>query len=221
MALVVCIETAAPLSMVAFGDGTGVLHEETPGSGRTEGPVFLHGALRRGLDAIGAAAGDIEAVAVDLGPGGLTATRGGVTFANTLSWALGRPLVPLDYFDLVARETGSPSTVICIRPTTGGRGFFQERRGGRCGPLVVDDLARLVRHAVASRKAFVLVGVVPEEVASLFPGAAVGARTVTASTLVAEAGEALAGGRFSREPVVPLTTLSPAVVSLSEVGGDG
>ena len=107
MALIVCVETAAPSIMVALGDGERVLYEESPATGRVEGPVFLHGAVCRGLDAIGSKARDIDAVAIDLGPGNLTATRGGVTFANALAWGLAKPLLPLDYFDLVApRDRG-------------------------------------------------------------------------------------------------------------------
>ncbi len=222
MALIVCVETAAPSIMVALGDGDRVLYEESPATGgRIEGPVFLHGAVCRGLDAIGSKARDIDAVAIDLGPGNLTATRGGVTFANALAWGLAKPLLPLDYFDLVARETGVSSTVVCVRPTTAGKGFQEEFSGSCRGPLMVDDLARLARHCFASHENFVLAGVVTSEVAAFFPGVRVGARTASSSTLMRLAGEAFAEGRHSLEPLEPLTTRSASVVSLSGGIGDG
>ena len=221
MALIVCVETAAPSIMVALGDGKRVLYEESPATGRIEGPVFLHDAVCRGLDSIGSKARNIDAVAVDLGPGSLTATRGGVAFANALAWGLTKPLLPLDYFDLVARETGTTSTVVCVRPTTAGKGFQAERSGSQRGPLMVDDLARLARHCFASHEDFVLAGVVTAEVAVLFPGVRVGARTASSSTLMCLAGEAFVEGRHSFEPLEPLTTRSASVVSLSGDNGDG
>lgn len=210
MTTILCIETAAPAIRVALGDSGRVLFEDTPEGGRVDGPVYLGDAVRRGLAGTGLRKGDIGAVAVDLGPGGLTATRGGVTFANALAWGLGIPLVPLDYFDLVMAETGGPSTVVCIRPTTAGEGFFREGEG----PLVVDDLATLARQCRARPADIVLAGVVTPDVTALFPESGIGAAEASAATLVRCAGEAFAAGQCTREPLEPLTAASLAA------GGD-
>lgn len=210
MTAILCIETAAPAIRVVFGDSGRVLFEDTPEGGRVDGPVYLGDAVRRGLAGTGLRKGDIGAVAVDLGPGGLTATRGGVTFANALAWGLGIPLVPLDYFDLVTAETGAPSTVVCIRPTTAGQGFFREGEG----PLVVDDLATLARQCRARPADIVLAGVVTPDVTALFPESGIGAAEASAATLVRCAGEAFAAGQCTREPLEPLTAASLAA------GGD-
>ena len=93
MTTVICLETAAPSPMVVLGDDAdGVLFADTA-QGRVEGPVFLRDNVLRALKEQALAPGEIDAVAVDLGPGGLTATRCGVTFANALAWALERPLI--------------------------------------------------------------------------------------------------------------------------------
>ncbi len=196
--------------MVAFGESGQVLFEDRPDGGRVDGPVYLADAVRRGLAGTGLRKGDIGAVAVDLGPGGLTATRGGVTFANALAWGLGAPLIPLDYFDLVTAETQATSTVVCIRPTTAGQGFFREGEG----PLMVDDLATLSRQCRARPADIVLAGVVTPEVTALFPGSGIGAAEASAATMVRCAGEAFAAGQRSLEPLEPLTAASLAV------GGD-
>ncbi len=206
MTTILCIETAAPSIMVALGDSGRVLFEDRPDGGRVEGPVYLADAVRRGLAGTGLRKNDIGAIAVDLGPGGLTATRGGVTFANALAWGLGIPLVPLDYFDLVTAETRASSTVICIRPTTAGQGFFREGEG----PLMIDDLAALARQCRARPADIVLAGVVTPEVAALFPGSGAGAAGASADTLVRHAGEAFAAGRGTHEPLEPLTAASLA-----------
>jgi len=207
---ILCIETAAPSIMVAFGDSDRVLFEDRPEGGRVDGPVYLADAVRRGLAWTGLRKGDIDAVAVDLGPGGLTATRGGVTFANALAWGLGIPLVPLDYFDLVTAETRASSTVVCIRPTTAGQGFFREGEE----PLMVDDLATLARSCRDRQPDIVLAGIVTPDVTALFPGTRIGAVAASAVTLVRCAGEAFAAGHCTHEPLEPLTAASLAA------GGD-
>lgn len=61
---------------------------------------------------------DIGRVFVDIGPGGLGATRTTVAFANAYGYARDIPVIGINAFDLigfhVARETGQP--VVCIRP---------------------------------------------------------------------------------------------------------
>ncbi len=206
MTTILCIETAAPSIMVAFGESGRVLFEDSPEDGMVDGPVYLGDAVRRGLDGTGLRKCDVDAIAVDLGPGGLTATRGGVTFANALAWGLGVPLVPLDYFDLVTAETGACSAVVCIRPTTAGQGFFREGEG----PLMVDDLATLARHCRARMPDIVLAGIVTPDVTALFPGSRIGAAAASTATLVRCADKAFASGHTTREPLEPLTAASLA-----------
>ncbi len=196
--------------MVAIGKSGRVLFDERPDGARVDGPVYLGDAVRRGLAGSGLHVNDIGAVAVDLGPGGLTATRGGVTFANTLAWGLGIPLVPLDYFDLVTAETRTAATVVCVRPTTAGQGFFREGKG----PLVVDDLATLSRQCRTPVADIALAGVVTPEVMALFAGSGTGASEASAATLVRCAHEAFAAGQCTQEPLEPLTAASLAA------GGD-
>ena len=133
-----------------------------------------------------------------------------MTFANALAWGLGAPLIPLDYFDLVTAETQASSTVVCVRPTTAGQGFFREGEGS----LMVDDLATLSRQCRARPADIVLAGVVTPDVTALFPGSGIGAAEASAATLVRCAGEAFAAGQWIHEPLEPLTAASVAA------GGD-
>ncbi len=204
MTTILCIETAAPEILVALGDTGRVLFEDRAAGRRVDGPVYLHDAVCRGLAGAGLGKDDLDAVAVDVGPGGLTATRGGVTFANALAWGLGIPLVALDYFDLVTAETRALSTVVCIRATTAGQGFFREGEG----PLMVDDLATLARQCRARLADITLAGIVTPEVAALFPDARTGAAAARAATLVRCADEAFAAGHCTHDPIEPLTAAS-------------
>ena len=213
MTTIVCIETAAPSITVAIGGANRVLFADKPHGPRVDGPVYLGDAVRRGLALSGLHADDVSAVAVDLGPGGLTTTRGGVTFANTLAWGLGIPLLALDYFDLVVAETRTTATVVCVRPTRAGQGFFREGNG----PLVVDDLATLSRQCRSPVADIALAGVVTPEVTALFAGAATGASEASPATLVRCAHEAFAAGRGVHEPLEPLT----AALVTARGGGRG
>lgn len=68
--------------------------------------------------ATGLAPADLGAIFVDIGPGGLGATRGSVAFANALGHGLGIPVCGVPAFALLGAhleaETGKP--VLCLRP---------------------------------------------------------------------------------------------------------
>jgi len=212
MSLVLAIETAAPEPVVALGDASGVLWQDTP-EGRMEGPVFLRRAVREALAASGRSKSDIAAVAVDLGPGGLTATRSGVTFANALAWGLRKPLVALGYFDLVGRETARATgrVAACVRPTTEGDAFMALHDGKDLGALRFGNLEQLTALAHQDADAPVAAGVVTQAVEALFADRD-GVRVPSAETLVSRALELLSAGTVSPDPLEPVTNQSPGVI---------
>ena len=215
MTLVLAIETAAPAPVVALGDESGVLFEDAP-RGRVEGPVWLRRAVREAVAGRGLALGEIDAVAVDRGPGGLTATRGGVTFANALAYGLGRPLVALGYFDLVGRQSwdGTGPPVACVRPTTAGEAFLALFGADGLGPLWFGDLGTLAAMAKAERADVAAAGVVTPAVAALFGRRPAGASVPSARALVDRALALVAAGAGAADPLEPLTSASPAVTRI-------
>ena len=115
-------------SSAAFGlglmDDRGTLLKQVRGEGRTPlsrdlGALF-HSLLKDAGGARGLAA--FKAILVDLGPGGLSSTRAGVSFANGLAFGAAIPLFGVSALDLLmahARETWS-GPLLCMRPAQGG-----------------------------------------------------------------------------------------------------
>ena len=89
---------------------------------------------------------DIDYIAVDIGPGRLSATRSGVSFANALSFSLNRPIIPLSYFELVTYEIAlkTSSPIIEVVESSNGMGYLSYSRDGLVTSMtyknIVDEL---------------------------------------------------------------------------------
>jgi tRNA threonylcarbamoyladenosine biosynthesis protein TsaB len=89
------------------------------GEGAARGRGLLpavEGLLRAG----GLRVGDLEAIVVDVGPGGFTGVRVGVTAAKTLAFALARPAVPVTSLEALVESCPDPGPVLALRDA--GRG---------------------------------------------------------------------------------------------------
>ncbi len=115
-------------SSAGFGlglmDDGGTLLKQVRGEGRAALSRDL-GALFRSLLAdagVARSLAALEAILVDIGPGGLSSTRAGVSFANALAFGATIPLFGVSALDLLmahARETWS-GPLLCMRPAQGG-----------------------------------------------------------------------------------------------------
>lgn len=85
---------------------------------------------------------DVDRIAVDIGPGNLTAVRTGVAYANGLAFALGARVATADSLELLAAQVDGPA--LCLRNAGGGRVYAYLDGTYRHGPLrdVVTDLVR-------------------------------------------------------------------------------
>lgn len=88
--LVLGLDTSTPAVSVALVDGDRVLAEQVVVDARRHGELLAQG-IRNALADAGVGRGDLEAIAVGLGPGPFTGLRVGVVTAATLSDALGIP----------------------------------------------------------------------------------------------------------------------------------
>lgn len=85
--------------------------------------------------------GKIDAIAVATGPGRFTSTRIAATYANTLAWSIGKPVVGVTLFEAFAARLTSEKipdgTVTLAFPAARGEFYIQEFqwRNGICGSL--------------------------------------------------------------------------------------
>ncbi len=69
---------------------------------------------------------DISEIIVDLGPGGLSATRAGVSFANALAFGLSTKLAGVSALELQMLDLrrNSDAPILSLRPAAGGDAFW-------------------------------------------------------------------------------------------------
>jgi tRNA threonylcarbamoyl adenosine modification protein YeaZ len=110
---------------------------------------------------------DVSRIAVDVGPGNLTAVRTGVAYGNGLAFALGAGVATANSLELMAAQAGPTVPVLCLRTAGAGRAYAGWFAGGdatyRHGPLA--EVVRAVRGPEV-----VVAGDFRAEVADLLPG---------------------------------------------------
>lgn len=106
---ILAIETATPASSVALGDGTELAAMALKVDRRGHVP-FLIPAIDFCFKQAGWSRGDIEVVAVDIGPGPFSGIRAGVATAQAVAAAIGAPIVTI-----------TSLTAIALRAATGRR----------------------------------------------------------------------------------------------------
>jgi tRNA threonylcarbamoyladenosine biosynthesis protein TsaB len=178
MRLVLAIEASSRTYAVAVGAG------ELPSAqraSRRDAPGFagVGDLVAQTLAAHDAAFSDIEAIAVDVGPGGLSSIRAAVAYANGLAFSLGVPVFPVSSLELmaIAARRVRRGPLLCLKRGTGGNtyaGLFvageingegAELRHGPASAIVPELAARLEAVGVA--------GVPAGDVAGFLPGVTV------------------------------------------------
>lgn len=165
------VETSTATFAAALTDGDRTLTRDLRGARPAERD--LPGLVAGLLAEAGCGFADLDRVAVDVGPGNLTAVRTGVAYANGLAFALGIGVATADALELMARQAGTPA--LCLRNAGGGRayaGLFGAGAGYRHGPL-----AEVV--AAVTGPEVTVAGDFRAEVAELLPGVLVNDSGVT------------------------------------------
>ena len=111
------LQNSAGQMSVGLADGGDVLFQSEDYS-ELKGVRNIEVNVSAALAHSGKSIADIECVFVDIGPGGLGATRTTVAFANALGFARDISIIGINAFELIgfhaAQLTGKP--VVCIRP---------------------------------------------------------------------------------------------------------
>lgn len=131
MSVFLAIETSSNVPAVALS-----VHGEVLFNSATRPDPVLNADLgtlaAEALLAGGVTARDLTAVGVNTGPGGLGAIRGGVAFANALTYGRGIPVKGFNLFEIVGRQLAGPAdaAVIGAVPAAGENVYLGLYRNG-------------------------------------------------------------------------------------------
>ena len=122
MTLSLSIETSTAIFAAALADSGEIVAvralEGVPPA-RRDLPALVAGLLAEA----GHTFADLGRVAVDVGPGNLTAVRTGVAYADGLAFALGLGIATADSLELMAAQAGGGTPVLCLRNAGAGRAY--------------------------------------------------------------------------------------------------
>lgn len=129
------IETSTEIGGIALAEDEVLLGEITLHlQGKfSEG---LIGALKWLLETTGVELGEIEGIAVGLGPGSFTGLRVGLAFAKGLAFSLKIPLVGVSSMEAMASGTGMEGLICCLFDAKKGELYVGLFKGGKpLGPI--------------------------------------------------------------------------------------
>lgn len=116
---VLALDTASDRLGVGLVAGSRVLAEATYTMGRRHGELVAV-VIEETLSRVGLSIGELDGLAVSLGPGSFTGVRIGLAAAKTLSFASGVPLVGIGSLELLAASAAARFTAVpCAVPAAG------------------------------------------------------------------------------------------------------
>ena len=101
--MILGISTSQSQFSIALGKDSHCLYQATSDIS-LRGRTSLASMLRSGLSELGAELSAIESIIVDIGPGGTSSVRTGVSFSNGLSYSMGIPVSPVSSVELIGME---------------------------------------------------------------------------------------------------------------------
>lgn len=132
MRLTLCLHASASAPWAYLLSDDAVVARAGGPADPASGPT-LEELTRDTLAAAGASMPDISRIAVDVGPGRLSAVRAAVSFGNALAFARGLPIAPILSSAAVAfqaeRATGLPTLI--VHKSAGGAAYVARSEAGR------------------------------------------------------------------------------------------
>ena len=130
MSLLLAIESSSNVYRVVLGrDGEAIFDSDVNDCDlpfRT-----LNALLECGLEAVGSKAGEINGIAINVGPGSLTFVRAGISFVNALAFSLNVNIYPFNWFEIIAEQTRAMTElpVVCAVPASNDNAYVGLIRG--------------------------------------------------------------------------------------------
>lgn len=172
MTLVLALDTSSRTYAVAVGSEDRPAAERR--SSRHDDPAFagLGELAAQALSDAGAAFGDIAAIGVDIGPGGLSSIRAAVAYANGLAFSLGVKILPVSSLELmaIAAQHACQDPVLCLKRGQAGNVYAGLFVNGENTELRHGPPASVVPSIVDGLDRICLAGAATDDAADLLPG---------------------------------------------------
>jgi tRNA threonylcarbamoyladenosine biosynthesis protein TsaB len=107
------LDTSTTHAAVVVATTDGVIHAATPDPAQRHGRNLIP-VIRDLLREASLTVGDLDGIAVGLGPGSYTGLRIGLTAAKTLAYTLGKPLAGLDSLEMIARNAPGEELFVSV-----------------------------------------------------------------------------------------------------------
>ena len=130
--LMLGISTSSKNPSAAVMRGGELLSSFTDKSGRSHAETLM-GLIEESLDTAGVTQSDLDAIAVDVGPGSFTGVRIGVSCANAMAFALGIKVLPVSSLASMRRAVYGGGLVCCLLDARNGLGYAAVYRDGDRG----------------------------------------------------------------------------------------
>lgn len=160
MSLLLAIETSSDQCQIVLGRDGVQIFDSARDSGHASSRTVA-GLVSYGLMVVGAQASDIIGVAVNIGPGGLTYVRAGVSFVNGLAFSLGVTIHAFNWFEIIAKQARALTAlpILCAVPAANDHAYvglindtsIETMRFGPLPAVVAEISHGLSRVAVAGR----------------------------------------------------------------------
>lgn len=164
---------------------------------RRDDPLFagLGDLVAQVLAAAGAAFSDIGTIAVDIGPGSLSAIRATVAYANGLAFSLGAMVLPISSLELMAMEAQKAhrGPLLCLRKGEGGNAYAGLFVNGELADARYGLRSSIVPAMVGDLNGVHVAGAYKDEVARLLPDLTVGDTGIESPDIITLYQAALAG----------------------------
>jgi tRNA threonylcarbamoyladenosine biosynthesis protein TsaB len=160
MSLLLAVETSSDECRVVLGHDRRLIFDSARDCGFSPSRDIAR-LVSCGLGLVSAQAREIMGVAVNIGPGGLSYVRAGVSFVNALAFSLGIRIYPFNYFEIITNQARKHTAlpVLCAVPAANDHAYMglasgtsvEVMRFGPLPPVVAEISARLTEVAVAGR----------------------------------------------------------------------
>jgi tRNA threonylcarbamoyl adenosine modification protein YeaZ len=169
--LVLALDTSSRTYAVALGS------EDRPGSERHSSPrdagfAGLGDMVAQALAEAGRTFGEIGAIGVDIGPGGLSSIRAAVAYANGLAFSLGVRILPVSSLELmaVAAQHARRDPVLCLKRGQAGNVYAGLFVNGENTELRHGPPASVIPEIASGLDRICLAGAAADEAVGLLTG---------------------------------------------------